>query len=83
MDTNEYICIFVASVALTVLFDAPFQNLRKLIMKRPTTKVASVSDAAINSKESIGQSDNNNSSPMAQNEVVSKEKSTHQHPHCD
>ncbi|KMZ09816.1 uncharacterized protein LOC6740135 [Drosophila simulans] len=36
LDTNEFISIFLASVALTVLFDAPFQNLKKLLIKRPT-----------------------------------------------
>ncbi|XP_075155470.1 drop dead [Haematobia irritans] len=41
LDTNEYICIFLASVALTVLFDAPFQNIRKLLMKRPTKATSS------------------------------------------
>ncbi|KAH8289379.1 hypothetical protein KR054_004399 [Drosophila jambulina] len=35
LDTNEFISIFLASVALTVLFDAPFQNLKKLLIKRP------------------------------------------------
>ncbi|XP_061386381.1 nose resistant to fluoxetine protein 6-like, partial [Musca vetustissima] len=40
-DTNEYLCIFFASVVLTVLFDAPFQNIRKLITKRTPTAVAS------------------------------------------
>ncbi|XP_067638010.1 nose resistant to fluoxetine protein 6 isoform X2 [Eurosta solidaginis] len=34
LDTNEYICIFLASVALTVLFDAPFQNIKKLLINR-------------------------------------------------
>ncbi|KAM7348279.1 drop dead [Cochliomyia hominivorax] len=37
LDTNEYICIFLASVALTVLFDAPFQNIKKLLMNRPSS----------------------------------------------
>ncbi|KAH8388008.1 hypothetical protein KR093_010927, partial [Drosophila rubida] len=36
LDTNEFISIFLASVALTVLFDAPFQNLKKLLIKRPS-----------------------------------------------
>ncbi|KAH8305318.1 hypothetical protein KR044_002142, partial [Drosophila immigrans] len=40
MDTNEFISIFLASVALTVLFDAPFQNLKKLLIKRPSAAVA-------------------------------------------
>lgn len=34
LDTNEFICIFLASVALTIFFDAPFQNIKKLIFKR-------------------------------------------------
>ncbi|XP_037940579.1 nose resistant to fluoxetine protein 6-like [Teleopsis dalmanni] len=39
LDTNEFISIFLASVALTILFDAPFQNIKKLLLKRsPTTK---------------------------------------------
>uniref|UniRef100_A0A1B0ADW6 Uncharacterized protein n=1 Tax=Glossina pallidipes TaxID=7398 RepID=A0A1B0ADW6_GLOPL len=33
-DTNEYLCIFAASIILTLLFDAPFQNMKKLLLKR-------------------------------------------------
>ncbi|KAH8273460.1 hypothetical protein KR018_002459, partial [Drosophila ironensis] len=40
LDTNEFISIFLASVALTVLFDAPFQNLKKLLIKRPSAAPA-------------------------------------------
>ncbi|XP_002025449.2 uncharacterized protein LOC6600394 [Drosophila persimilis] len=40
LDTNEFISIFLASVALTVLFDAPFQNLKKLLIKRPFSSSA-------------------------------------------
>lgn len=43
LDTNEYICIFLASVALTVLFDAPFQNIKKILMKPASPKVTSSS----------------------------------------
>ncbi|XP_064556313.1 nose resistant to fluoxetine protein 6 isoform X3 [Drosophila montana] len=39
LDTNEFISIFLASVALTVLFDAPFQNLKKLLIKRPAAAI--------------------------------------------
>ncbi|KAM8721005.1 hypothetical protein ACLKA7_006955 [Drosophila subpalustris] len=42
LDTNEFISIFLASVALTVLFDAPFQNLKKLLIKRPKAAPANV-----------------------------------------
>ncbi|XP_036319972.1 O-acyltransferase like protein-like [Rhagoletis pomonella] len=34
LDTNEYISIFLASVALTIFFDAPFQNIKKLLFNR-------------------------------------------------
>ncbi|XP_030382326.1 nose resistant to fluoxetine protein 6 [Scaptodrosophila lebanonensis] len=45
LDTNEFISIFLASVALTVLFDAPFQNLKKLLMKG-TSKTRDKASAA-------------------------------------
>ncbi|KAH8396450.1 hypothetical protein KR222_010433, partial [Zaprionus bogoriensis] len=48
LDTNEFISIFLASVALTVLFDAPFQNLKKLLIKsppRPAAATAAVTPA--------------------------------------
>ncbi|XP_039499318.1 O-acyltransferase like protein isoform X2 [Drosophila santomea] len=51
LDTNEFISIFLASVALTVLFDAPFQNLKKLLIKRPTAAKV-VKDSQANGTES-------------------------------
>lgn len=43
LDTNEYICIFLASVVLTVLFDAPFQNIKKILIKRHLPSPAAIS----------------------------------------
>lgn len=33
LNTNEYFCIFVASVVLTLLFDAPFKNIKAILFK--------------------------------------------------
>ncbi|XP_065364375.1 nose resistant to fluoxetine protein 6 [Calliphora vicina] len=48
LDTNEYICIFLASVALTVLFDAPFQNIKKILIKRPTPSTPAITKVSAN-----------------------------------
>ncbi|ALC49761.1 drd [Drosophila busckii] len=45
LDTNEFISIFLASVALTVLFDAPFQNLKKLLIRSTPAAVKSTTPA--------------------------------------
>uniref|UniRef100_A0A1A9W8H9 Nose resistant-to-fluoxetine protein N-terminal domain-containing protein n=1 Tax=Glossina brevipalpis TaxID=37001 RepID=A0A1A9W8H9_9MUSC len=40
-DTNEYLCILAASIILTLLFDAPFQNMKKLLLKRSSRNSSS------------------------------------------
>lgn len=45
LDTNELISIFIASTLLTLFFDIPFQNLKKLIFNR-TPKSSQKSDLA-------------------------------------
>ncbi|XP_005177544.1 O-acyltransferase like protein [Musca domestica] len=64
LDTNEYLCIFIASVVLTVLFDAPFQNIRKLLTKRTPTAVAS------------GPADTTNTKSVTANGSISKDTIT-------
>ncbi|KAL9881662.1 drop dead isoform 1-T10 [Glossina fuscipes fuscipes] len=52
-DTNEYLCIFAASIILTLLFDAPFQNMKKLLLKRSratTGKDNSSNESNLNSE---------------------------------
>lgn len=51
IDTNEYICIFFASVVLTLLFDAPFQNIKKLMRKTNTSKGNERNNKIYNGKE--------------------------------
>ncbi|KAH8420160.1 hypothetical protein KR009_006411, partial [Drosophila setifemur] len=78
LDTNEFISIFLASVALTVLFDAPFQNLKKLLIKRPSAP-AKVLPSKV---EQLGAE----SAKGSTGETTTQPSSTallHPHPHSD
>ncbi|XP_054728013.1 nose resistant to fluoxetine protein 6 [Anastrepha obliqua] len=53
LDTNEFICIFLASVALTIFFDAPFQNIKKLIFNRASASTKNQDLGAVKASTGI------------------------------
>ncbi|EDW06368.2 nose resistant to fluoxetine protein 6 [Drosophila mojavensis] len=81
LDTNEFISIFLASVALTVLFDAPFQNLKKLLIKRPSSSPAIKSKAPATTSSTASQLTD---TPQSQERPTTDPHShSHPHPHAD
>ncbi|XP_060661802.1 nose resistant to fluoxetine protein 6 [Drosophila nasuta] len=78
LDTNEFISIFLASVALTVLFDAPFQNLKKLLIKRPSA-------ATIKSPKVVETANNNTTHSLSKElqTLTQPQSQTVSHPHAD
>uniref|UniRef100_A0A1I8Q534 Nose resistant-to-fluoxetine protein N-terminal domain-containing protein n=1 Tax=Stomoxys calcitrans TaxID=35570 RepID=A0A1I8Q534_STOCA len=86
IDTNEFICIFLASVTLTVLFDAPFQNIRKIIMKRPTKATSENAITNSSSTTKSNQSDVSEAStpsPSSSSSSSSTIDKSSQHLHSD
>lgn len=37
VNLNEMLCIALASIILTLLFDAPFQNIKKIILRNSSS----------------------------------------------
>jgi len=92
LDTNEYISIFLASVVWTILFDAPFQNIKKILLKRPVpVKQANGTNSLANTKsENLNNNNNSNTncdrspSELGINEQLeSKGETTANHLHTD
>ncbi|XP_023032742.1 nose resistant to fluoxetine protein 6 [Drosophila willistoni] len=85
LDTNEFISIFLASVALTVLFDAPFQNIKKLLIKRPAPATSSSSSSSSSSAKAAATPTTTTSNGIgkAAAEVPATTLATASHPHAD
>uniref|UniRef100_W8BUT3 Nose resistant to fluoxetine protein 6 n=1 Tax=Ceratitis capitata TaxID=7213 RepID=W8BUT3_CERCA len=81
LDTNEYICIFLASVALTVLFDAPFQNIKKLIFNRTPSRNLTNGTIKSAANGAIKSSSESNSTPSTthSNGTIANGKVVHAH----
>ncbi|EDV91949.1 nose resistant to fluoxetine protein 6 [Drosophila grimshawi] len=87
LDTNEFISIFLASVALTVLFDAPFQNLKKLLINSsPPAKAKSLPAATMTTTTTPSTQPSDTASHQQHPHPTSdslEHPHLHPHPHAD